>query len=113
MSDFRKVRVTFLILKLEKCDAYQNGVELCHKLNVIYVKWPSPLFFLQSLGFGCWLLKRKLYDIKLLYLLFTNILEMEKVNLSDQGKEKDFVLQKWQATKPKKHLAQNMTQCNN
>ena len=33
MSDFKKIWVTFSILKLQKCEAYQNGVEFSHKPN--------------------------------------------------------------------------------
>ena len=33
MSDFKKIRITFSILKLQKSDAYQNGVEFRHKPN--------------------------------------------------------------------------------
>ena len=45
MSDFKTIHVTFSILKLQKCDAYQNGVEFRHKTNGNDVKWPPPLFF--------------------------------------------------------------------
>ena len=46
MSDFKNTRVTFSILKVQKCDAYQNGVEFCHEANDNDVKWPPLLFFL-------------------------------------------------------------------
>ena len=46
MSDFKKMCVTFSILKLQKCDAYQNGVEYFHKPKSNDVNWPPPLFFL-------------------------------------------------------------------
>ena len=42
MSDFNNIPVTFSILKLQKCDAYQNGVEFRHKPNGNDVKWPPP-----------------------------------------------------------------------
>ena len=44
MSDFKKICLTFPILKLQKCDAYQNGVEFCHKPNGNNVKWPLLYF---------------------------------------------------------------------
>ena len=47
MTDFKKIHVTFSILKLQKCDAYQNGVEFRHKPNGIDAKWPPPLFGLS------------------------------------------------------------------
>ena len=47
MLDFKKIRATFSFLKLKKCDAYQNGVEFCHKPNGNDVKRPPPLFFVQ------------------------------------------------------------------
>ena len=40
MSDFKKIRVTFSILKLKTGDAFQNGVEFGHKRNVDDVKCP-------------------------------------------------------------------------
>ena len=46
MFDFKKICVTFSILKLQKCDIYQNGVEFRHKPNDDDVKWPPPLFCL-------------------------------------------------------------------
>ena len=46
MSDFKKICVTFSILKLKKYDAYQNWVEFCHKAKGNDVKWPHHLFFL-------------------------------------------------------------------
>ena len=45
-SDFKKMCVTFSILKLRKCDAHQNGIEFRHKRNGNDVKWPPPLFSL-------------------------------------------------------------------
>ena len=46
MLDFKKVDVTVSILKLQKYDKYQNGVEFRHKPNDDDVKWPPPLFCL-------------------------------------------------------------------
>ena len=45
-SHFKKLCVNFSILKLQKGDAYQNGVEFRHKPNGNDVKWPPPLFSL-------------------------------------------------------------------
>ena len=44
MSNFKKICVTFSVLKLQKGDAYQNGEEFCHKSNGNDVKWPPPFF---------------------------------------------------------------------
>ena len=46
MSHFKKLYVTFSILKLPKSDAYQNWVEFRHKPNGNDVLWPTPLFYL-------------------------------------------------------------------
>ena len=46
MSDFKKIRVTFSMLKLQKCVGYQNGTEFCHKPNGNDVQWPPPLYLL-------------------------------------------------------------------
>ena len=46
MSDFKKMCITFSILKLQKCDAYQNGVEFRHKPKGDVVKWPPHSLFL-------------------------------------------------------------------
>ena len=46
MSNFKKLCVTFSILKLQKSDAYQNGVEFRHKANGNDVKGHPLLFFL-------------------------------------------------------------------
>ena len=60
MFDFKKIRVTFSILKLQKCYAYQNGVEFCHKPTREDIKMPPPLVFLPqplwtiSLGHLSW-----------------------------------------------------------
>ena len=52
-SDFKKMCVTFSILKLQKCDAYQNGVEFRHKPKGYDAMWPPPLFCLPPpLDFG-------------------------------------------------------------
>ena len=45
MSDFKKMCVTSSILNLQKCDAYQNGVEFRHKPYSDDAKCPSPLYF--------------------------------------------------------------------
>ena len=47
MFDFKKIRITFSILKLQKCDAYRNGVEFRHKPNGSDVKWLPPLVLLK------------------------------------------------------------------
>ena len=53
MSHFKKLCITFSILKLQKSDAYQNGVEFRHKSNVYDAMWPPPLFCLPPpLDFG-------------------------------------------------------------
>ena len=53
MSHFKKLCITFSILKLQKSDAYQNGVEFRHKPNGYDAMWPPPLFCLPPpLDFG-------------------------------------------------------------
>ena len=46
MSDFKKIHITFSILKLQKIDAYLNGVEFRHKPDGNDVKWPPHLYLL-------------------------------------------------------------------
>ena len=45
MSDFKKICITFSILKLQKFDACQNGVEFCHKPISDDVRSPLPQFY--------------------------------------------------------------------
>ena len=45
MSNIKKIHVPLSILKLQKCAAYQNGVEFCHKPNGTNVRWSPPFFF--------------------------------------------------------------------
>ena len=44
MSDFKKTCITFSILKLQKCDTYQHGVEFRNKPIGNDVSWPPPFF---------------------------------------------------------------------
>ena len=53
MSDFMKIRATFSIWKIQKCNAYQNRVEFCHKPDCYDVKWPPPLLFVILLQILC------------------------------------------------------------
>ena len=48
MFDFKKICVTFAILKLQKGDAYQNGVEFRHTPTRDVIKRPPPLVFLPQ-----------------------------------------------------------------
>ena len=47
MSHFKKLCVTFSILKLQKSDAYENGVEFRHKPDGYDAMCPPP-FILPS-----------------------------------------------------------------
>ena len=81
MSDFKKISITFSILKLQKSDAYQNGVEFRHKPNGNDVKWPPPLFCLPPPLFPAVLLIAVHLTALHLTTLHLTALRMDKLKL--------------------------------